>query len=81
MRRAAVSVSSDLAEGSARLSRPDFAWFVEIATGSFFEVVSQTALGQLLGLLSKGDYREVYGAADKLGRMPSGLRRSLHDAH
>jgi four helix bundle protein len=40
-RRAAVSVSSNLAEGSPRSSRLDFARFVEIATGSLFEVVSQ----------------------------------------
>ena len=41
MRRAAVSVSSNIAEGSSRVSRIDFARFVEIATGSLFEVVSQ----------------------------------------
>lgn len=41
MRRAAVSISSNLAEGSSRSSRPDFARFVEIATGSLFEVISR----------------------------------------
>jgi four helix bundle protein len=41
MRRAAVSISSNIAEGSSRLSRVDFARFVEIATGSLFEVLSQ----------------------------------------
>jgi four helix bundle protein len=40
MRRAAVSISSNLAEGSSRVSRADFARFVETATGSLFEVVS-----------------------------------------
>jgi four helix bundle protein len=39
MRRAAVSISSNIAEGSSRASRTDFARFVEIATGSLFEVV------------------------------------------
>jgi four helix bundle protein len=37
MRRAAVSISSNLAEGSSRASRVDFARFVETATGSLFE--------------------------------------------
>jgi len=44
MRRAAVSVSSNVAEGSSRASRKDFARFVEIATGSFFELVSKTTI-------------------------------------
>jgi four helix bundle protein len=41
MRRAAVSISSNLAEGSSRSSRPDSARFVEIATGSLFEAVAR----------------------------------------
>ena len=44
MRRAAVSVSSNIAEGSARSSRPDFARFLEMATGSLFEIVSQATI-------------------------------------
>jgi four helix bundle protein len=38
MRRAAVSISSNLAEASSRASRIDFTRFVEIATGSLFEI-------------------------------------------
>lgn len=41
MRRAAVSISSNIAEGTSRMSQTDFARFIEIATGSVFEVVSQ----------------------------------------
>jgi four helix bundle protein len=41
MRRAAVSISSNIAQGSSRGSPPDFARFIEIAVGSLFEVVSQ----------------------------------------
>jgi four helix bundle protein len=53
MRRAAVSVSSNIAEGSSRSSRPDFARFIEIATGSVFEVVSQATVSKRQGFLSE----------------------------
>jgi S23 ribosomal protein. len=42
MQCAAVSISSNIAEGSSGASRTDFARFVEIATGSLFEVASTT---------------------------------------
>jgi four helix bundle protein len=77
MRRAAVSISSNIAEGSARISRTEFARFIEIATGSLFEVVSQATLSQRQGLLSEQEYRDLYAAAEKQGKMLSGLRRSL----
>jgi four helix bundle protein len=77
MRRAAVSVSSNIAEGSARISKKDFARFVEISTGSLFEVVSQAFIGRNQGFLSQDDFDLIYAAAEDQGRMLSGLRRSL----
>jgi len=77
MRRAAVSISSNLAEGSSRSSRPDFARFVEIATGSLFEVVSQATISKRQGFLSETDFNRLYGACEKQSKMLSGLRRSL----
>ncbi len=77
MRRAAVSISSNLAEGSSRASRPDFARFVEIATGSLFEVVSQAVISQRQELLSKTDFQQLYSACEKQSKMLSGLRKSL----
>jgi four helix bundle protein len=77
MRRAAVSISSNIAEGSARSSRTENARFLEIATGSLFEVVSQSFIGRRQGFLSEADYKRLYDAAEEQGKMLSGLRRSM----
>ena len=77
MRRAAVSVSSNIAEGTARNSKNDYARFLEIATGSLFEVVSQSFVGKRQGFLSEIDFRKLYTAAEEQGKMLSGLRRSV----
>src|SRR5262245_39980360 len=77
MRRAAVSISSNLAEGSSRSSRADFARFVEIATGSLFEIVSQSFIGRREQSLTEEQFQPLYAAAEKQGRMLSGLRSSL----
>ena len=80
MRRAAVSVFSNLAEGSSRMSRVDFGRFVEIATGSLFEVVSQAKVSLDQHFLTQPDYECIINSAGKQCRMLSGLRRSLDQA-
>jgi four helix bundle protein len=77
MRRAAVSISSNIAEGTSRLSQSDFRRFIEIATGSVFEVVSQAFLGRRQGWLTEDRFRALYSSAEEVGRMLSGLRKSL----
>ncbi len=77
MRRAAVSASSNIAEGSSRSSKTDFARFVEIATGSVFEVVSQSFISRRRGFISEENFTALYAAAERQGRMLSGLRNSL----
>lgn len=80
MRRAAVSVSSNLAEGSSRISRTDFGRFVEIAAGSLFEVVSQANISLHQHFLTRPEYECIISSAEKQCRMLSGLRRSLDQA-
>ena len=77
MRRASVSVSSNIAEGSGRSSDKDFARFVEIGYGSVLEVVSQgfVAKGQLF--MNETNFQGIYDQADELARMLSGLKSSL----
>jgi four helix bundle protein len=52
MRRAAVSLSSTLADGTSHTSRVDYAGIIEIATRSAFEVVSQATIGLCQGYFS-----------------------------
>jgi four helix bundle protein len=77
MRAASVSISSNIAEGSSRGSRTDFARFLEIATGSLFEVVSQTTIALRRKMIAQNDYNRIYAAAEKQSKMLSGLHRSL----
>jgi four helix bundle protein len=77
MRRAAVSISSNIAEGTSRHSKDDYARFLEIATGSVFEVVSQSFVAQRQGYLPEETRQRLYTAAEEQSRMLSGLRRSL----
>ncbi len=77
MRRSAVSVSSNIAEGSSRMSDTDFGRFIEIGAGSLFELVSQSFIAQRQSFLSEQALRSIYRDAEELSRMLSGLRKSL----
>jgi four helix bundle protein len=77
LRRAAVSVSSNISEGSSRSSKTDFARFTEIAAGSVFEAVSQAFIARRQSFLSEEQFRDIYADAEQLSRMLSGLRKSL----
>jgi len=76
IRRAACSIPSNIAEGSAR-SDPDFARFVGYATGSLYEVVTQSFIARRQGYLDENRFAGIYRDADEIGRMLSGLRDSL----
>lgn len=77
MRRAAVSISSNIAEGSSRSSRQDFARFVELAVGSLYELVSPGFIARKQGFIEETDFQKLYAESDELIRMFSGLRSHL----
>ena len=77
MRRAAVSISSNIAEGSSRHSQQDYARFIEIAAGSVFEIVSQSFAAQRQNFWSEEDRQRLCTAAEEQSKMSSGPRRSL----
>ena len=78
MRRAAVSNSSNIAEGSARATDQEFARFVEIAYESLMEVVSQSLIAKRQGLLAAAQFETIYGDAERIARQLSNLRSALH---
>jgi four helix bundle protein len=77
MRRAAISISSNIAEGSGRISPVDFARFLEIAYGSLMEIVSQANIAKLQGFLAVRSFEELRDESEELARMLSGLRSSV----
>ena len=77
LRRATVSISSKIAEGSSRSSRTDFARFAEIAGGSVFEAVSQSYIARRQNFFSEDQFARIYSDAEELSTMLSGLRKSL----
>ena len=79
-RRSSVSISGNIAEGSGRGSKKDFARFVEIAYGSLMETVSHMTIACRQGFASQQDYQSFYAEAERLARILSGLRNSLERA-
>src|SRR3712207_2593368 len=59
IRRAAISVMSNIAEGFDRYSRSEFKQFLSIARGSASEVRSQLHLARALGYIAEDDFREL----------------------
>lgn len=77
MRRAAVSVPSNIAEGQARRTTGEFIQFISHAEGSVAELDTQLTLCQELSLLKSTDCVPAATLLEELRRMLNGLRRKL----
>lgn len=77
LRRASVSISSNVAEGCGRGSNKDFVRFVQIAYGSLMETISQLSIAKKQGFLREPDHSELYRLGERVARMLSRLRASL----
>jgi four helix bundle protein len=75
MRRAAVSISSNIAEGTARQTNKEFTQFLYIALGSNSELETQLLLAKEIGYIS--DITDIETKIKDAGRLINGLIRSL----
>ena len=75
IRRCAVGIPSNIAEGWGRRSTKEYVRFLSIALGSVFELLTQAELSQRLGF--RGDWEGLRFRAEEIGKTIRGLIRSL----
>lgn len=81
MRRSAVSIVSNLAEGSGRNHTKDKARFTEIAYGSALELLNQIIISNELDFLSEANYNTMREQLTEITAMLDGLRKSQLKNH
>ncbi len=75
IRRAVISIPSNIAEGFGRRSTKEQVHFLEIASGSLSEVDCQLDLACDLGYITKDDYNILFVSMQKIGAMLTALRK------
>jgi len=77
VRRAAVSIPSNIAEGQGRLSEKEFRYFLGQSRGSLMEVETQLQIAQNLGYLESAKTNALLKACAEVGRILNGLLASI----
>ena len=77
MRRSAVSVASNIAEGSGRNSKKDFNYFLGIAYGSTCELETQMVIAERVGFIDKNTLSSIQQGILEIQKMNWALKRSL----
>jgi four helix bundle protein len=77
LRRAALSVPSNIAEGAADRSQAQFSHFLSNALGSLNEIDTQLELSFRLGYMTEDDYHRINALLDECLAVTYGLRKSL----
>jgi four helix bundle protein len=78
IRRAAISIPSNIAEGQGRSTTRDFLHFLSMSQGSLMEVETQITIAEQLGYLKKEQESALLASAAEIGRLLNGLSNSLN---
>jgi four helix bundle protein len=73
IRRAAISIPSNIAEGSSRRSKPDYLQFLKISRGSCAEVETQLIISKNLKFLNEDDYLKLNERIIEISKMLNGF--------
>ena len=79
LRRAALSIPSNIAEGMGRMTIKERIRFLEFSYGSLTEVTCQLDIAQSLGYISEEELTKAEDMSIEIGKLMSGLRKSLQD--
>ena len=80
MRRAAVSIPSNIAEGAARNSKKEFINFLHIAQGSTAELETQILISRNLNFVTQSQAQPLVKELEEISRMIIGLQKSLRSS-
>jgi len=75
MRKAGLSISCNIAEGSGRNSKKEARYFYNVAKGSVYETVSLLEVIKNKGYLSVADHERIYQSCEEIAKMLSGLMK------
>ena len=77
IRRSAVSVPSNIAEGAGRGSSKEFKRFIDIALGSVAELDTQIIISKYLKYFNENDFKEINNAILEIQKMLIGLKKNV----
>ncbi len=78
LQRAAVSIPSNIAEGTSRASQKEFKYFLSISLGSSYEVGTQIELAKRFSIIDQQKAEEILTELDQVEKMIIGFMKSLH---
>jgi len=81
LKRASVSIPSNIAEGNTRRSKADYVQFLRIARGSCSEVETQIIISKNLGFIDEISFEKLSFSIVEISKMINGLINSLKDSN